>query len=109
LTSIKLAPFHKQCYELTLLDGCVLWGSQVNIPHVFRKALLQELHTSHFGMSHMKSLAHSYFWWPGLDAEIEELSRACVECSLTSTNPPIAPAYPWLVPQHPWQRVHVIS
>ena len=77
------------------------------IPTVFRQPLLQELHTSHLGMSRMKSLARSYFWWPGLDAEIEELSRNCVECSITSRNPPKAPAHPWLVPQHPWQRVHV--
>ena len=106
-TSVKLGPFHKRRHELTLLDGCVLWGSRVIIPKVFRKALLQELHTNHLGMSRMKSLARSYFWWPGLDAEIEELVRNCVECSLTSRNPLKAPAHPWLVPQHPWQRVHV--
>ena len=52
----------------------------------------------------MKSLARSYFWWPHLDSEIEELSHNCVECSAASRNPPKAPAHP---PQHPWQRIHV--
>ena len=55
----------------------------------------------------MKSLAHSYFWWPHLDSQIEDISHNCVECSITSRNPPKAPAHPWLVPQHPWQRIHV--
>ena len=55
----------------------------------------------------MKSLARSYFWWPSLDFQIEQVCRACVECCATSRNPPKAPAHPWMIPQHPWQRVHV--
>ena len=55
----------------------------------------------------MKSLARSYFWWPGLDSQIEEVCRTCVECCAVSRNPPKAPAHPWMIPQHPWQRVHV--
>ena len=55
----------------------------------------------------MKSLARSYVWWPGLDAQIEEVCRACIECCAANRNPPKAPAHPWMIPQHPWQRVHV--
>ena len=55
----------------------------------------------------MKSLARSYFWWPGLDSQIEEVCRACVECCAVNRNPPKVPAHPWMIPQHPWQRVHV--
>ena len=73
-----LALFCKRHTELSVLDGCILWGSRVVIPSVFHWSLLQELHTTHLGMSRMKSLARSYIWWPGLDSQIEELCRACV-------------------------------
>jgi len=73
----------------------------------FHEPLLRELHTSHLGMNHMKSLACSYVWWPHLDADIEELSHNCIECSITSRNPPKVPTHPSLVPQHPWQQIHV--
>ena len=80
---------------------------RVIISKIFHKPLLTELHCSHLGMSRMKSLARSYFWWPHLDSEIEELSHNCVKCSAASRNPPKAPAHPWMIPQHPWQRIHV--
>ena len=92
--------------ELSVLDGCILWGSRVVIPSVFRQSLLQELHTN-LGMSRMKSLARSYVWWPGLDSQIEEVCRPCVECCAANRNSPKAPAHPWMIPQYPWQRVHV--
>ena len=33
--------------------------------------------------------------------------KADDEAQITSKNPPKAPPHPWLVPQHPWQRIHV--
>ena len=85
-----------------------MWETRVVIPKVFHEPLLKELHCSHVGMSRMKSLAHTYFWWPHLDSQIEELlSRNCVECSAASRNPPKAATHPWIVPQHPWQQIHV--
>lgn len=106
-SSVDVNPFYKRQHELSIVDGCILWGTRVIIPKIFHKPLLKELHCSHLGMSRMKSLARSYFWWPQLDGEIEELSRNCIECSAASRNPPKAPAHPWMVPQHPWQRLHV--
>ena len=106
-SSVDLKPFYKRRDELSIVDGCLLWGTRVVIPKIFHKPLLKELHYSHLGMSRMKSLARSYFWWPQLDSQIEDLSHNCVECSVTSRNPPKAPAHPWLIPQYPWQRIHV--
>ena len=106
-TAVDLSPFRKCYTELSVLDGCILWGSKVVIPSAFCQSLLQELHTTHLGMSRMKSLNRSYVWWPGLDSQIEEVCRACVECCAANRNPPKVPTHPWMIPQHPWQRVHV--
>ena len=67
-SSVDLKPFYKRRDELSIVDGCLLWGTRVVIPKIFHKPLLKELHYSHLGMSCMKSLAHSYFWWPQLDS-----------------------------------------
>ena len=61
----------------------------------------------HLGITRMKSLARSFIWWPRLDGDIEDISKNCNECCLMAINPPHAPAHPWLVPQQPWERVHV--
>ena len=93
-TTVDLSPFCKCYTELSVLDGCILWGSRVVIPLAFRQSLLQELHTTHLGMSRMKSLACSYVWWPGLDLQVEEVCCVCVECSAANRNPPKVPAHP---------------
>ena len=97
-TAVDISPFRKCYTELSILDGCILWGSRVVIPSAFCHLLLQELLPSHLGMSRMKSLACSYFWWPGLDSQIEEVCRACVECCAVTRNPPKAPVHPWMIP-----------
>ena len=46
----------------------------------FRNYILGELHSCHTGASSMKSLARSYFWWPAMDKEIENITQNCNEC-----------------------------
>lgn len=55
----------------------------------------------------MKSLARNYFWWPGMDKDIELLSQSCQECKLRQNCPPSAPLQPWPWPDKPWSRVHM--
>ena len=89
------------------MDGCLVWGRRVVIPHIFHQQLLKELHFNHISMSRMKALSRSYLWWPQLDKEIEQIVKNCHQCKATAANPPAAPAHPWIVPQNPWERVHV--
>ena len=75
-----LSPFYSHRYELSVQDGCLLWGSRVIVPPSGRKAVLNELHEAHPGISRMKALARMYVWWPGLDKDIEESVCLCREC-----------------------------
>ena len=68
--------------------------------------MLAELHQEHLGSTKMKLLAHSYFWWPGLDRDIEELSTGCSVCLANRVLPKKAPLHPWEWPDKPWLRVH---
>ena len=102
-----LRPFYDKRHELTVEEGCLLWGYRVIIPKCLREKLLQELHKDHPGVIRMKSIARSFMWWPGLDKDIEHLAKACQSCQAVKRAPPVAPLHPWVWPSKPWQRVHL--
>ena len=52
-----MKPYERRKNELSLQDGCVLWGSRVIIPPSLRERIVQELHETHRGMARMKTSA----------------------------------------------------
>jgi len=91
----EFKPYHNCSRELSVEENCLLWGNRVIIPPQGRKKLLDELQVAHPGMERMKSLEHSYFWWPNLDADIEEKVKHCLPCETNRKKPPVAPLHPW--------------
>ena len=106
-TDRLLQPYLNKKDELSAVDGCVLWGARVVIPPTAQKQVLEQLHDSHPGISRMKSLARSYVWWPGLDADISAVVQRCNTCQLHRPSPTKAPLHPWEWPSRPWSRLHI--
>ncbi len=93
--------------ELSVQDGCILWDARVIVPLQGRKDVLQQLHQCHPGISRMKALTRSYFWWPKLDDNIETLAKSCSTCQEHRKAPATAPLHPWEWPEKPWKRIHI--
>ena len=102
-----LVPYKTRSSELSIEQGCLLWGSRVVIPMSLRKAVLSELHETHPGMTKMKMLARSYVWWSGLDRDIEDKVSNCSVCQRLRNDPPTAQVHPWNFPNKPWSRLHI--
>ncbi|XP_062606687.1 uncharacterized protein K02A2.6-like [Saccostrea cucullata] len=93
--------------ELTIHNGCLLWGMRVVVPTKLRDHILKELHLGHIGVVKMKALARSVVWWPGIDLDIERITKACSGCQEFKRAPPAAPIHPWEWPTKPWERIHI--
>ena len=102
-----MIPYFRRKLELTLQDGCVIWGICVVIPRILRDQLLKELHVGHVGICHMKALARSYIWWSHLDQDIEAMAVQCEACKTTTAVPAQTAHHPWRYPSAPWKRVHI--
>ena len=103
----ELSPYILRRNDLTIQQGCLMWGVRVIVPPQLRSVILEELHSAHPGVVRMKSLARSYVWWPGIDSQIELKARSCHSCQRVQKDPVLAPLHPWMWPTSPWERIHV--
>lgn len=100
-------PYFQRKDEISVENGVLLWGYRVIIPDKFRKMLLDELHSGHLGIVKMKQLARSYFWWPAINNDIENIANSCSSCLLEKQNPSKTILHVWNYPEGPWSRIHV--
>ena len=103
--SEKLSPYYHRLTELSVQDGCVLWGTHVLIPAQGQGGILQELHVTHPGVSCMKALSRSYMYWPGIYKDIKRLVLDCVTCQ-EHRNVQSTEIYLWEWPNKPWSSLH---
>ena len=77
-----LLSFYRRRQELSLQDGCILWGCRMVIATSLLYQIIGVLHDGHPGINQMKRLARSHVWWPDLDTMIEECVRTCHQCQI---------------------------
>ena len=81
-------------------------AESLSLPKLDRANALEELYRTHPGAIHMKRIARTLIWWPGLDKEIEQQVHSCVECQMNLLSPPSFPLQLWRWPTRPWPRLH---
>ncbi|XP_037965358.2 uncharacterized protein K02A2.6 isoform X1 [Plutella xylostella] len=104
--SKDLKPFFDRKNELTIDQGCLLWGFRVVIPEALQNLIMNELHSSHFGINRMKQIARSYFWWPTVDKDISNITSSCLMCLENRNAPEKAPLSTWPCSESVWERLH---
>lgn len=105
--SSDLSSIYLKRNDLTLVEGVILWGRRVVVPEKLRSKVLDILHETHAGTVRMKALARSYVWWPGLDHQLEELTRNCPVCRENCKEPAKTKDGVWPTPPTPWHRLHI--
>jgi hypothetical protein len=103
----EFQPYKSKTDELTMEDGCVLWGGRVVVPPKLREKVLDDLHLAHVGMVRMKMLERGYCWWPSMDKQVEGKVSGCQSCIENCNNPPSAILHPWEKASRPWSRIHI--
>nr|XP_037290563.1 uncharacterized protein K02A2.6-like [Rhipicephalus microplus] len=103
----EMREYHKRRNELSVQHNLLHWGHRVVVPAEARKKLLKLLHGAHQGVSAMKAVARSKFWWPGSDHDIERLAAVCQHCVQALPMPPAQAPIRWPETQERWSRLHV--
>ncbi|GBM44476.1 Retrovirus-related Pol polyprotein from transposon 17.6 [Araneus ventricosus] len=86
-------------------EGLICRGSRLVVPNESRTDILEKIHTSHRGIVSCKIKAKEYFYWPGINNDIDNFISKCDLCQEYQRNnnkeclinPPI--------PDRPWEKV----
>lgn len=76
------------------------------LPEIMRPKVIEELHKNHDGIVITKAMARSYFWWPAIDKQIEEVVKDCHVCAENRNMPPKV-SHQWIKPGKAWSRLHI--
>ncbi len=93
-------------FQLERLGDSPVSAKQIKIYRSV-KGVLQEVHIAHPRVSHMKSLARAYVWWPKMDLDLEHKVQHCKQCQGNQKMPPPVPLQPWEWPNRPCSRLHL--
>jgi hypothetical protein len=68
--------------ELSVINVTILvfLSTRLVIPKLLCRSILDQLHTSHSGITRTSSLARKLYFWPGMSTEIASLINACDKC-----------------------------
>jgi hypothetical protein len=97
-------------------DGVLLYVNSNNnstyVPEALRSQLLQWYHITlqHPGIKRMQATVREHFYWPGIDAAVEQLVHACPICQqykITAVKRYGKIPLPTTEPILPWEEVHV--
>ena len=92
--------------DLSLHDELVLFRNRIVIPSDLRKTFLEFLHQNHNGVNAMRVEARNWVWWPKLDQDLVEVTKACSVC-FANHKPPQSQSLSWPDSGKPWSRLHI--
>lgn len=102
-----LKPCINRQLDISIIEGCLMYGDRVIIPKVLQKRILKQLHKGHPGIERTKSIARSFVYWHRIDSDVESFVRNCNNCASAAKMPTKTTLEPWPTSSSPWDRIHI--
>ena len=77
------------------------------MPSTLWQATLSNAHEGHQGILRTKQMVREKVWWPGIVQQVETMVKACIPCQSVADKPKVEPLRPTVMPDRPWQEVHI--
>jgi len=67
--------------EIVASDGLLYFNDKLIVPRELRQFIMSLLHETHKGMTKTVKRAKTYYYWPGLNSDIENYITKCELCA----------------------------
>ncbi|XP_048237107.1 uncharacterized protein K02A2.6-like [Haliotis rufescens] len=102
---METRPYWDSRDQLSLSDCIIFKGLRIVVPPSLRSHMLLLIHESHLGMVKSKQRAREVMFWPGMNADIENIIRDCHKCAVFPNKQQSEPLMPTPPPDLPYQEV----
>jgi len=92
-------------FELYIKDGVICRGQRSVVPQSAKENILKIIHTSHRGIVTNKTKAREYFYWPNMNADVEETVNSCELCQKYKNSNTYEPILDRELPKRPWEKI----
>ncbi|XP_059415130.1 Fc receptor-like protein 5 [Carassius carassius] len=105
--NINLHGYWALRHKISIQNDIVMVGDKINIPHTFKKVILEKLHKAHQGVQRTKAKARKSLYWPGMARDIEMMVEKCAPCQQLQPQQQKETLIRHDVPELPWLKVGV--
>lgn len=102
-----LKHFYKFRENITIDQQLLFMNDRLIVPKSLRLTILKKMHEGHLGMTKMKQLARTLYYWPNIDSHIEELVKRCFVCQTYQNNNIKEPLLSHEVPELPFSKLGI--
>ena len=103
-----IAPFYSIRTELSCIDEVIFRGSKIVVPQNLQRKVIKTAHSmGHLGISKIKNMIRDKYWFPEMNAMIEQIIDQCFECKVTTKQQRGEPVKMQKIPDKPWQKVQI--
>ena len=103
--NVQVKPYIKIKNELTSKGGIILRENRIIIPSSLRERTLKLAHECHMGIVKTKAMMRDKVWWPGIDADIDDLIKNCIPCISMNDKSNVVPMqFTDLPMSKPWHK-----
>ena len=91
--------------EIAIHNNILFRGERVIVPKKLQPEMLKIIHGTHLGIEKCKRRARDILYWPGMNAQIEDVVSNCQVCAKYKRNNTKEPLLPHDTPERPWAKV----
>ena len=103
-----LAPKHSVRDELSVTNsGLVLRGTKIILPRILSSTTLTLAPKGHHGVVKTKQALRTRVWWPKIDIDANVYVQNWHACQCLGHQDPPPPLKPNVMPNKPWERLHM--
>jgi len=103
-----LAPFYPIKDQIYEAQGLIFRMERIVLPKELQQKVIKSApKLGHLGTTKTKQMLRAMYWFPGMNAMIDQMIGHCFDCQVTTKDRRQEPIKPSVIPKEPWEEISI--